>query len=330
MNTKAILIIKHGYSETCDRSISPIVSFGDVFRCTCMLEDFKDCHVTWITAHAAKDLLEGNYLIDQLILADSPGDVSKELLRNHYHSLINLEKQRDWCLFAETLNADHRYGFKDWAGGGPESFYPESAQALAKGLEYDNYRPLQETLFQTIGRQWIGQRYVMGYQPRNLELYDIGLNYHVGPKWPNKAWPLDLWKELHTRLEQNYTVCWQQSLNSIKHYIEWLNACKLIISTDSLGLHLCLGLRKKIVALFGPTPAEQVYMYGCGIKLTPCSERSCIPCFQSKCSYDTCCMDTISVEMVLEAVELLLDPAKPALAPQRKTTQEALAQTAAS
>jgi heptosyltransferase-2 len=294
-----------------------------------MLEDFKDCHVTWITAHVAKDLLEGNYLIDQLILADSPGDVPREKLLNHYHSVINLEKQRDWCLFAETFSADHRYGFKDWAGGGAESFYPESALALAKGLDCDNYRPLQETLFQTIGREWVGQRYVMAYQPRNLELYDIGLNYHVGPKWPNKAWPLDLWKELHGRLEKNYSLCWQQSLNSIKHYIEWLNSCKLIITTDSLGLHLSLGLRKKIVALFGPTPAEQVYMYGRGVKLTPCSERSCIPCFHSKCSYDTCCMDTISVEMVFEAVQLLLGQGKPALTPAETMTKESLAETVA-
>lgn len=306
MKDKTILIIKHGYSETCDRSISPVVSYGDVFRCTCMLEDFKDSHVTWITATAAMDLLEGNYLIDELILANNPQDIPAKKLLPRYDSVINLEKQRDWCLFAQNMEAEHHFGFKDWAGGGSESFYPESARALAQGLENDDYRPLQDTLFKTIAREWVGQRYVLGYQPRNLEIYDIGLNYHVGPKWPNKAWPLELWKELHRRLEKSYSVCWQQSLNSIKHYIEWLNSCKLIITTDSLGLHLSLGLRKKIVALFGPTPAEQVYMYGLGAKLTPCSERSCIPCFRSKCSYATCCMDTISVDMVMEAVELLL------------------------
>ena len=42
---KAVLIIKHGFSETCDHKISPIVSYGDVFRCTCLLESFKDCQV---------------------------------------------------------------------------------------------------------------------------------------------------------------------------------------------------------------------------------------------------------------------------------------------
>ncbi|MBN1764075.1 MAG: hypothetical protein JW860_02365 [Sedimentisphaerales bacterium] len=325
MSRKTVLIIKHGFSETCDHNVSPVVSYGEVFRCTCLLEDFKGYHVTWITAKVAHDLLMGNHLIDELILADTPEELPRNRIREKYHMVINLEKQKDWCEFAAGMPADKKFGFKDWTGCGDESFYPESVRALSHALQRDEYRPLQETLFKTIGHEWTGQRYVLGYQPKVAPIYDIGLNNHVGPKWPTKRWPQYHWQKLYFELSKYYTVCWQQSLSSIRHYIDWLASCKLIITCDSLGLHLSLGLNKKIVALFGSTPPEQVYMYGCGLKLTPACERRCMPCFGPKCRSDESdsCMAYISVEMVMEAVESLLPAQKKAVPEKNQPEVEA-------
>ncbi len=313
MNRRKLLIIKHGYSETCDHSISPVVSFGDVFRCTCLLESFMGWHVIWITAPAAEDLLAGNHLIDELILANSPQDLGERygnVIQGRYDIVVNLEKQKDWCEFTSSLNAREKFGFKDWATQNKDAFYEASASALDSALQREGYHPLQETLFKTIGREWTGQRYSLGYHPRVTEIYDIGLNNNVGPKWPTKKWPQDNWQQLYEQLSRHYAVSWQQSLNSIRHYIDWLASCRLIITCDSLGLHLSLALRKNIVALFGPTPPEQVYMYGQGIKLTPSCLRTCVPCFQPRCDFGRSCMEYISVDMVLEAVDLLLNSPK--------------------
>ena len=97
MSRQSILILKHGFSETCDHNVSSIVSYGDVFRCTCLLEDFKGSHVTWITAHGAVDLLAGNHLIDDLILADTPEEIPVDKRKKQYDIVINLEKQL--CIF---------------------------------------------------------------------------------------------------------------------------------------------------------------------------------------------------------------------------------------
>lgn len=308
MDRKRVLIIKHGFSETCDHSVSPVVSLGDVFRCTCLLEDFKGWDVTWITAVAASDLLTENHLIDHLILADSPDELPFGAVQGHYEKVINLEKQMDWCEFASALSAGERFGFKDWTATGNECFYPASAKALSAALERGEYRPMQETLFATIGHEWRGQRYVLGYQPRIIPLYDIGLNHHVGSKWPNKAWPKNNWQALHDELVKHYSVSWQQSLNSVRHYIDWIASNRILITCDSLGMHLVLGMSRKAVALFGPTSAEQVYMYGKGLKVTSACERACVPCFHPRCDYPQSCMEMISVEMVLDAVKALLKP----------------------
>ena len=307
MAQRKVLIIKHGFSETCDSEVSTIVSYGDVFRCTCLLEDFRDCHVSWVTAVKAEELLVGNHLIDRLILADLPLQLPPGQIEDRYDTVINLEKHRDWCTFAEALSADQKYGFKDWHTGGKDCFYPDSAEALGEGLDRINDTPLQETLFRTVGRQWTGQRYVLGHGSGVLPIYDIGLNYHVGPKWPNKAWPRACWQELHARLsEQNYSISWQQSLGSVRHYIDWLASSRMIVTCDSLGLHLALGLGRKVVSLFGPTIPEQVYMYGLGLKLTPNCDRPCVPCFNRRCIYQDCCMEHIPIDTVTEAVDMLL------------------------
>lgn len=306
MDRRSVLIIKHGFSETCDHAVSATVSYGDVFRCTCLLEDFKGCHVTWISAKAAEDVLAGNHLIDSLILADTPSEIPPGHMRARYDKIINLEKSRDWRQFAAAFPANLHYGFQNSDGDDASGFFPASAQALAAVFADNPHVPVQHTLFRTCGREWNGQRYVLGYRPRVAPIYDIGLNNHVGPKWPTKVWPDHLWQALYDHLSQHYAVCWQQSLDSVRHYIDWLASCRVIISSDSLGLHLSLALRKKVVALFGPTPAEQVYMYGCGVKLTPTCQRSCIPCFRSQCDFPESCMEHISVDMVVEAVDMLL------------------------
>ena len=310
---KSVLIIKHGYSETCDHNISSTISYGDVFRCTCLLDFYRSEHVTWISAPAAEDLLAGNPLIDILLLAETPSELSSDMIMDQYDVIINLEKQRDWCEFTQTTRANKKFGFKDWAATGNSAYYPESAAALSDGLDRTTFTTLQDTLFKSIGEEWNGERYSLGYQPKVKEIYDIGFNYHVGSKWPVKAWPKEYWKELQNKLDSSYTICWQQSLDNVRQYIDWLSSCKLIITSDSLGLHLAIALKKKVIALFGPTPSEQIYLYGLGVSLIPSENYSCIPCFMPKCQRNKNCMYDICVDEVADHVYNLLGSSKPVI-----------------
>ena len=88
--------------------------------------------------------------------------------------------------------------------------------------------------------------------------------------------------------------------------MDWLNACRLIVTNDSLGMHLAIALKKKVVALFGPTSCREVYLYGRGVILLPRDTYGCIPCLESRCVQKTHCMEFIRTEEVKNAIMKLL------------------------
>jgi len=310
MVRKTVLIIKHGYSDSCDSSFEPMVDCAELLRCTCLLEDFRGWHVTWITAPGGLELLWGNHLIDELYFAEIPGELPGERMQGHYDVVINLEKREDWCEFALKMSADERYGFKNSSETGLGCLFEASARTMKHSIEGEEgdtelHRPYQEKLFGMIGREWKGQRYVLSYAPRVIQIYDIGLNHRSNSDGPARQWPQEYWQELYRQLSKRYAVSWQPQVNKIRSYADWLASCGLIITGDDLGLHLGLALQRKVVAMFGPTVPEEVYMYGQGIKLTPMSERPCHACQQEQCDWGGSCMENIPVDMVVEAVEML-------------------------
>jgi heptosyltransferase-2 len=155
----------------------------------------------------------------------------------------------------------------------------------------------------------------------------IGLNVGIGTKWPSKGWPLKRWKELIEILDpQNYNLlllggpeevetirqlseeynflCDTGCDNSLVEFAAIVNLCDLVITADTLALHIATALEKKIVALFGPTSANEIELYGKGIKLTSPEECKCF--YRKYCSEEVSCMEKITPEMVLSTVNKLL------------------------
>ena len=93
-------------------------------------------------------------------------------------------------------------------------------------------------------------------------------------------------------------------MKDIHPYIDWLNKSKLIITNDSLGLHLAIALKKKILGLFGPTHPREIYFYGRGKAILPEERDECMPCFAPQCKkYSESCMSKISPEMVADKIK---------------------------
>jgi heptosyltransferase-2 len=155
----------------------------------------------------------------------------------------------------------------------------------------------------------------------------IGLNVGVGTKWPGKGLPLKNWKELIEQPESDnynllllggpdekeiidilskeyYYLIDTGCNNSLTEFAAIINLCDLIITADTLALHIATALEKKIIALFGPTSANEIELYGKGVKLF--SEDGCKCYYRKYCTEKVSCMEKISSEIVIKAIIELL------------------------
>jgi heptosyltransferase-2 len=78
-------------------------------------------------------------------------------------------------------------------------------------------------------------------------------------------------------------------------------ACDLVLTGDSLGMHMAIAQEKHTIAWFGPTCAQEIDLYDRGEKII--SKAPCAPCWKRVCDKQTMCYDQVSILEVLEALK---------------------------
>lgn len=155
----------------------------------------------------------------------------------------------------------------------------------------------------------------------------IGLNTGAGGRWKWKKWTLQGYALLiehileriprstillyggPDEMERNQQLCANKHGrvidtghdNSLREFGALVSLCDVLVTGDTMALHLATALSKRVVALFGPTSAEEIELYGRGVKLQP-KEMTCLCCYLSDCEVKPACMEQISPTTVFEAV----------------------------
>jgi heptosyltransferase-2 len=80
-------------------------------------------------------------------------------------------------------------------------------------------------------------------------------------------------------------------------------ACDIVVSGDSLGLHMAISQKKQIVAWFGPTCAHEIELYGRGEKIL--TQAPCSPCWKRSCHKPVMCYDLVNLDEITVAVDRL-------------------------
>ncbi|MCF7916182.1 MAG: glycosyltransferase family 9 protein [Candidatus Omnitrophica bacterium] len=302
---KKALIIKLGYSETLEDGISQDVSFGDVLRTTFILHFFKDYHVSWLADKKALPLLVNNPYINNILLWNS-GDV-KKIKGRYFDIVVNFEKLKDIYILIDSLKIDNFFGFSlaTLYDKQRHSLGSRKLFKLSESIEdrRKNKFCWQKILAEIINKKWKGEKYILGYKPRSNEQYDIGFNWTVSKRWTNKAWPKGYWNKLEDLIKGKYSVSWQQGHNNLYEYMEWINSCRLIVTADTLGLHLALALKKKAIGLFGPTSPREIFFYNSSGYLLPDFSCNCMPCFMPNCKRGKPCIEYIFPEKVKNKID---------------------------
>ena len=77
-----------------------------------------------------------------------------------------------------------------------------------------------------------------------------------------------------------------------------MDICDLVISGDSLGMHMAIALKKYIIVWFGLSCAAEIELYGRGEKLIP-EGLECSPCWKKVCPFNLECIDMIDLNKII-------------------------------
>jgi heptosyltransferase-2 len=158
----------------------------------------------------------------------------------------------------------------------------------------------------------------------------VGFNTGGSARWTRKQWTFEGFVELGQRIlretahalvlyggagEEEFNARLEEKLsssrvvnvntkNSAREFGTMLSLCDVVVTGDTLGLHIASALGKKHVVLFGPTSDAEIDVYGCGVKIT--ADFPCRSFYRPTCDAEPCCIRSIPAERVFAAVERLL------------------------
>ncbi|OFZ80462.1 MAG: hypothetical protein A2583_14240 [Bdellovibrionales bacterium RIFOXYD1_FULL_53_11] len=264
-------------------------NLGDLLRSSVLLECFGDEGCLWLTDEKGCAILE--HFVER----------KRIVLWKECDGLAGLDgKTRIFNLDSHVADAGFysKYSkLESWCAVGSIEPY----QKRDPGISW------QQSLVEEAGFIWMEQDYAFSkLQPKSPE-FDVGLNWKSHPEWTAKQWPERHWQELYALLEKSgISVSWQQGENDLNGYFDWIASCRVIVTCDSFGQHLASAMRRKVIALVGPTENGE-YHYGRMSFLRP-EGRSCMPCNAPRCKYENNCLGEIAPSRVIQALFKILEP----------------------
>ncbi len=176
-----------------------------------------------------------------------------------------------------------------------------------------------------------GRNFVQGSQLKSAKRI-IGINTGGGNRWQYKKWTFEGYvgfiKLMHRRysdigimlvggpeeIELNQRIITTVGNmvvdagcnNSLMQFASLVKSIDVLITSDSLGMHIGVALEKPTVVLVGPTSPWELDVFGNGEILY--SDIECLVCYLARCDKVVTCMNTLSPEYVASKVERFLQP----------------------
>ena len=299
---------------------------------------YPDSYIEWITRSNAVDLLNNNPYIDEvleynldsylklqntdydLVINPSNDNISSSLLtivKGKIKKGFGVDKKGSIYPINEEAKQWLLMGIFDCVKKENMESYQRIVADMV-GIEKENLDIILELTDQEkeyskeLKRRWR----LKGYKI-------IGINTGSGMRWPqkmisteqtitliNKIQKVEKVKVLllggpeernknRDIIEKTQNVIDTGCDNSLREFCAIVSLCDVVICGDTLALHIASGLRKRIVALFGPTSYAEIENYEFITKIQ--SDINCLCCYSS-CNKHPNCMDLIDMDKITEMI----------------------------
>ncbi|MCX6160735.1 MAG: glycosyltransferase family 9 protein [Ignavibacteriae bacterium] len=192
------------------------------------------------------------------------------------------------------------------------------------GLKYDKGRIILNLTNRETekGKEFASQNGLSKYD------YLIGINAGASDRWEYKKWRPEGYIELMKKLSSEFKCAFllfggknevelNRNLssavpgvystgnnNTFRDFASYVSLVDVLVTGDTLALHVSAGLGIFTVCLFGPTSSAEIEDYGLIKKITP--DMNCLVCYKNTCDLKPNCMELITTDMVFAAVKNIL------------------------
>ncbi|MFC1768278.1 glycosyltransferase family 9 protein [Nanoarchaeota archaeon] len=314
-------------------------ALGDVLRTTFLLESLKEKYnatIDWVTDDKARDLLRLNPFIDNIFSIDEKveGDYFLVINLDEDERACKLASSMKCGKIGFYWDNGIKCtpSTKEWFDMSKQGQKPKNDE-----LKKANRKTYQQLMSEIVGIKWEKQKPNLVLDQDSIEFGEnfgkklgkdrlkIAINTGGGHKWPVKKLSVEKTSTLIERLDREIgaemillggpeevvrnskimtnvkcKIVDSGCHNSLLEFCSIINECDIIITTDTLALHIGTALGKKIVVFFGPTSPWEIELYDKGVKVF--KDNPCLCCYKSNGIVNPACDYYLDVDMILEGV----------------------------
>ncbi len=172
------------------------------------------------------------------------------------------------------------------------------------------------------------EKYLVGCGWRNKKNVPVvGVNTGAGRRWKRKALPIKTLEIIIEKLlkdspqvevfllggprERERNLCLSRRFNgqvvdtgtdnSMRSFAGIVSHTDILLTADTLAMHIGIALGKYVVAHFGPTAPWEIDMRGSGAKIVP--ELECISCYLPDCDHRSACNEILSPDLIVDSIK---------------------------
>lgn len=293
--------------------------------------------ITWITHPGTVPLLAENGLwkvlpwsLEAVLWAETVD----------WDCVISLDKEDGPTALAQRVKSSRKYGFGRNGHGLLQPLSPSGEYLFHLGIDdeekfFRNTRSYPNLIAEACELEWGPNPYLLPLTEAEKQWAAeiaadwgsgpaIGIHVGSGDGFAGKKWPAERLATLAEELRAESLVpvflagarekaeyqalknqAWETGLFpgcefSLRQFAALVSRLKVMVSGDTLAMHMAISQGVYAVAWFGSTVAGEIEFYGHGEALV--GKVPCAPCFRKVCPTNEECLQQISVKQVLDAV----------------------------
>lgn len=201
---------------------------------------------------------------------------------------------------------------------------PET-QLMVEALELGEYQRDDYWLPLTTLEQEVSEKRRMSWLKRRDKRMIVGLNTGCSSVIPYKKLTIDAHRDLIYRILKNFSdievvllggpedsernnliarglpLVSSDTTSGLRDGLVSIAACDVVITGDSLGMHMAISQKKQVIAWFGPTCAQEIDLFDRGFKIL--TKSTCSPCWKRTCEKNIMCYDQVALEEIIHALK---------------------------